>query len=338
MTEPDEKPSRPWHVFATYLAAVLGIFATTGVAIEILRSAYPDVPETALVRTLPGLLAGSLAASAGLLLTLLLIVRRLDPARLRLLPGRETGPSLAVMALGLLALGQALDSVTALLGLGEGGNLLRTQGDAAVVLADAEDVVALAGAALHAALDLAGLPAGHSDLGHDESQRAPGAGDGGNPRIGPAVLRGDGDAVGRQVAHRELGRPLGVVDLHGHEGQVEVARQPLCLVQVHGGRTGGEGIVRARHRDALAVDGVHLLGPGVDQRDGVAGSREERAQVAADGASADEQNLLAHGGLLRSWGGRIIARSGAATRARPAPTSSSARAGASWPAPGPRGR
>jgi len=44
-----------------------------GVAIEVLRAVYPDVPEVTLVRTLPGLLAGSLAASTGLLLTLLLV-------------------------------------------------------------------------------------------------------------------------------------------------------------------------------------------------------------------------------------------------------------------------
>jgi membrane protease YdiL (CAAX protease family) len=123
LSEMEDKPSRAWHVFATYLAAVAAIFATTGVAIEVLRSAYPDVPELALVRTLPGLLAGSLAASSGLLLTLVLVVRPLDPARFRLLPGWETGPTLLVMALGLLALGQALDSITALLGLGDRGSL-----------------------------------------------------------------------------------------------------------------------------------------------------------------------------------------------------------------------
>jgi uncharacterized protein len=119
-----EPTGRPWHVFATYLAAVAGIFATTGVAIEALRSMYPDVPEMTLVRTLPGLLAGSLAASSGLLLTLLLVVRPLEPARLRLLPGWETGPTLAVMVLGLLALGQALDSLTTVLGLADRGSLV----------------------------------------------------------------------------------------------------------------------------------------------------------------------------------------------------------------------
>ena len=113
----DERPGRPWHVFATYAAAVAGIFATTGIAIETLHTMYPDVPEATLLGTLPGLLAGSLAASTGLLLTLVLVVKPLTPARLRLRPGWETGPTLAVMVLGLLALGQALDSLTIVLGL-----------------------------------------------------------------------------------------------------------------------------------------------------------------------------------------------------------------------------
>jgi membrane protease YdiL (CAAX protease family) len=123
VSEIPDRPPRAWHVFATYVAAVALIFATTGVAIEMLRSAYPDVPEMALVRTLPGLLAGSLAASSGLLLTLVIVVRPLGAARFRLLPGWETGATLAVMTLGLLALGQALDSGTALLGLGDRGTL-----------------------------------------------------------------------------------------------------------------------------------------------------------------------------------------------------------------------
>jgi membrane protease YdiL (CAAX protease family) len=115
----DERPSRPWHVFATYAAAVAGIFATTGIAIETLHTIYPDVPEATLLGSLPGLIAGTIAASTGLLLTLVLVVRPLTPARLRLLPGWETGPTLAVVVLGLLALGQALESVVVLAGLGD---------------------------------------------------------------------------------------------------------------------------------------------------------------------------------------------------------------------------
>ena len=119
----DERAGRAWHVFATYLAAVAGIFATTSIAFEILRSVYPEVPTLTLVGTLPGLLAGSLAASSGLLLTLLLVVRPLDPVRFRLMPGGETGSTLAAAVLGLLALGQALDSLTVLLHLDDRGSL-----------------------------------------------------------------------------------------------------------------------------------------------------------------------------------------------------------------------
>jgi len=119
----EERVGRPWHVFATYLAAVAGIFATTAIAVETLHSIYPDVPESTLVRTLPGLLAGSLAASSGLLLTLLLVVRPLEPARFRLLPGGETGSTLLAAVVGLLALGQVLDSLTVLLGLDSRGSL-----------------------------------------------------------------------------------------------------------------------------------------------------------------------------------------------------------------------
>ena len=118
-----ERAGRPWHVFATYLVAVAGMFANTPLAMEVLHRVYPKVPELTLVRTLPGLLVGSLAASSALLLTLLLLVRPLDPVRFRLLPGGETGSTLAAAVLGLLALGQALDSLTVLLGLDARGSL-----------------------------------------------------------------------------------------------------------------------------------------------------------------------------------------------------------------------
>jgi membrane protease YdiL (CAAX protease family) len=88
-----------------------------------LASMYPDVPPATLLRALPGLLAGAVASSVALLLTVLLASRGFDPARLRLRPGRERGRDLALMILGMLALGQALDSLTALVGLGRHGAL-----------------------------------------------------------------------------------------------------------------------------------------------------------------------------------------------------------------------
>jgi membrane protease YdiL (CAAX protease family) len=120
----DGRPAKAWHVFVTYGAGVAVSAATTVLALGFLRARYPDLPYPTLVHTLPALLVGSLAASSGLLLALLLFVRPLDPTRFRLRPGWETGPVLAVMTLGVLALSQTLDSTTRLLGLADQGSLV----------------------------------------------------------------------------------------------------------------------------------------------------------------------------------------------------------------------
>jgi membrane protease YdiL (CAAX protease family) len=112
-----------WRVFATYVAAVAGIFAASGVAIVVLKSIYPDTPNQALLQSLPALIAGSLASSVALVFTLLLVVQPTTPAALRLAPGWESGRALAVMALGMLALGQTLDSLIWVAGLGERGSV-----------------------------------------------------------------------------------------------------------------------------------------------------------------------------------------------------------------------
>jgi uncharacterized protein len=113
-----------WRVFATYVAAVAGILAASGVAIVTLKSIFPDTPDQALLQSLAALIAGSLASSFALVFTLLAIVQPRTPAALRLAPGWETGRALAVMALGMLALGQALDSLTWLTGLGQRGAMM----------------------------------------------------------------------------------------------------------------------------------------------------------------------------------------------------------------------
>src|SRR5262249_34318346 len=161
-------------------------------------------------------------------------------------------------------------------------------------LADTEDVVALAGGLLVSALDLPGLPEGDSDLGHDHADRAIDAGDGRDDRIRPAVLGGNDEAARGEMTDRQLRRPRGVVDLHGHEHDLEVARQAEGLVQVVDGGTRLEGLVGPGHRDPALTDRLDLLGPGIDQRHVVAGARQERAEVAADRTRADEEYLLAH--------------------------------------------
>jgi membrane protease YdiL (CAAX protease family) len=120
---PTATGSRVWPVFAAWLLAFIAIVIFSALAAALLASMYPDVPPLTLLRELPGLLGGAVASSLALMLTLLLVNRGFEPARLRLRPGRESGPDLALMILGMLALGQALDSLTVLVGLGRHGAL-----------------------------------------------------------------------------------------------------------------------------------------------------------------------------------------------------------------------
>jgi membrane protease YdiL (CAAX protease family) len=113
-----------WPVFVTYAAAFVAIVALSVFAAGAVRALYPDLPESAVFEGLPGLLAGGIAASAGLLLTVLVANRGTPLAGLRLVPGRETGRTLVVMVVGMLALGQALDSLTMLVGLGQQGSMV----------------------------------------------------------------------------------------------------------------------------------------------------------------------------------------------------------------------
>src|SRR5438094_775484 len=55
-----------------------------------------------------------------------------------------------------------------------------------------------------------------------------------------------------------------------------------------------ERLVRSRHRDTALADGLDLVGPRIDERHIVAGTRQERPEVASDGSSADEEHLLVH--------------------------------------------
>jgi membrane protease YdiL (CAAX protease family) len=112
---------RVWPVFAAYLLAIVSILGFSLVAAVMLRAAYPDLSEREVFDGLPALLVGGMASSAALMVTLFIVARPLDPARLRLVPGRETGGPLAAMIVGTLALGQILDSATILAGLANRG-------------------------------------------------------------------------------------------------------------------------------------------------------------------------------------------------------------------------
>jgi membrane protease YdiL (CAAX protease family) len=113
-----------WRVLATYVAAVAGILAASVVAVVVLRGMFPDDNEQALLQSLSALVVGSLASSTALLFTIVFVVRPSSPASLRLLPGWETGRALAVAILGMLALGQFLDSLAWLVGLGQHGSMV----------------------------------------------------------------------------------------------------------------------------------------------------------------------------------------------------------------------
>ncbi len=114
---------RVWPVFLAYFVAVLTIILASLAALGALRAANPDVPDTELLGGVLGLIAGGLASSAALVLTVGLVSQPFEPAALRLAPGRETGVDLGAAVLGMLALGQMLDSLTMLTGLGRQGTM-----------------------------------------------------------------------------------------------------------------------------------------------------------------------------------------------------------------------
>jgi membrane protease YdiL (CAAX protease family) len=142
-----------WPVLVAYLLAFVAIVAFSIVAGDVVRGLHPDLGEAEALTGLPALLAGGIASSTALATTLLIVARPLEAARLRLRPGRETGTDLAVMVAGTLALGQALDSLTVLAGLGDRGAM-------AVIRAALQGAVGLE---LFAAVIVIGLMAGTAE-------------------------------------------------------------------------------------------------------------------------------------------------------------------------------
>ena len=114
---------RVWPVFVAYVVAIFTIVLASLAALGALRATNPDVADVELLAGAAGLIAGALASSTGLVLTVAVMSQPFDLASLRLLPGRETGPDLAAAVLGMLGLGQVLDSATMLAGLGRQGSM-----------------------------------------------------------------------------------------------------------------------------------------------------------------------------------------------------------------------
>ena len=113
-----------WPVFVAYVGAFAAIVVLSVLGAGVVRALYPDLPEQVVFEGLPGLLAGGIASSTGLLMTVLIASRGAPLAGLRLVPGRETGRTLVIMVIGMLALGQMLDSLTMLAGLGQQGTMV----------------------------------------------------------------------------------------------------------------------------------------------------------------------------------------------------------------------
>ena len=105
-----------------YCAAVAAVFALQLMAVTALvtrRSGGLDLERDGLAALLVGVPASSLA----LIAIAWLAAGRPRRERLRLRPGRVPAGSLAVMIVGTLALSQALESLTLVLGVGPGANL-----------------------------------------------------------------------------------------------------------------------------------------------------------------------------------------------------------------------
>ena len=118
-----ETPPKVWGVFLVYGLAAVAILLASLLAVAVLHAAEPDLAPDELLRGLRGLIATALASSGALACTFWLATRRLTVARLRLVPGRERGQDLVVTIAGVLALGQALDSLTVIAGVSERGTM-----------------------------------------------------------------------------------------------------------------------------------------------------------------------------------------------------------------------
>ena len=106
-----------------YVVAFAGAVGASLLAAFIVLSLYPAETARHVVETVPGLLTGGFAAASALLAVALIGTRPPRSRRLRLVAGRASGVAVVVMVIGALALGQALESLVFVLGLGSGSAL-----------------------------------------------------------------------------------------------------------------------------------------------------------------------------------------------------------------------
>jgi membrane protease YdiL (CAAX protease family) len=117
------EPIKVWVVFFTYGLAAIGILLASVVAGVVLQALDPDLTAQELFEGLRGLIAAGIASSCALAFTTYVATRGAPIARLRLLPGRERGAHLIVMIVGVLTLGETLDSAANLSGIARRGSI-----------------------------------------------------------------------------------------------------------------------------------------------------------------------------------------------------------------------
>ena len=156
---------------------------------------------------------------------------------------------------------------------GVGGvNVIQLAGDtlaagsyASRLFAHPEHHVAVVSARGAAAVDVPWFPQGHLDVRGYAAHLPFRPNYLPNQRVIPAVLQRNKVAVGLNVPLDEVGRPLGIVGLHGDEGKVEGFGDALGVGKVHGLDRHGKVALAAAGPQALGPHGLHVLGPHINE-------------------------------------------------------------------------
>jgi membrane protease YdiL (CAAX protease family) len=141
------------RAFGAYLAAFGGTIALSAVAARVLLASRPDLPAEALIASLPGIVAGGLASAGSLTAVALAATRPPRAQALGLVAGRASTGAVLVMVIGVLALGQALESLSFVVGVGSRGAVETIR----------QVLVGLSGAELALAVAVIGLVAGSAE-------------------------------------------------------------------------------------------------------------------------------------------------------------------------------
>jgi hypothetical protein len=192
----------------------------------------------------------------------------------------ELGPALAPQVVGDLRAVHRAQQLR---------DFLRTRGNRAAHLADAKHGVGRAARHLRAH-DVARTHRLDADRAGDAAQRAAPADDLRDRLLDQRILQRDDDAGRSKVRLDQRACPRRVVELHADEREIDRSmRELLRFVDVQRLHRHLVLALGAAEVYARALDALDVLGPRVDQGDVVARAREMAADIAADGAGADEQ-------------------------------------------------